>query len=143
MRILLTTAFATALAWPASAQAPTNAQYSPSYNRCQERAASTREIVTCISNELAVQDASLNRRYQQTLRSLNPRQQNRLRAAQRAWIAYREANCASYYDEDWGTITQIGTVACRLDMTVTRRQELDCYPGYGEGSEACRSRTRR
>jgi uncharacterized protein YecT (DUF1311 family) len=142
MRVLLAAAFASLSATSHVEAQPTNAQYSPAYQRCQERASSTTAIVACINTELTVQDAALTRRVQQTLRSLNGRQQTRLRTAQNAFVAYRDANCAAYGDEAWGSIVQIGVAACRLDMTIARRLELECFPGYGDGAPACRSRAR-
>jgi uncharacterized protein YecT (DUF1311 family) len=66
---------------------------------------------------------------------LNDRQKARLRAAQRAWLAFRDADCASRQDEDWGTLSRITANACVLRRTVERTIDLEGYPEPGDTDE--------
>ena len=52
-------------------------------------------MIDCFNAELKIQDARLNATYRQAQADLNARQKASLTAAQRAWIAYRDADCAA------------------------------------------------
>ncbi len=56
---------------------------------------------------------------------------SKLREAERAWIKYRDANCA-YYAAGEGTIARINAAACMRDMTKARAEELSTG-GAGPG----------
>jgi uncharacterized protein YecT (DUF1311 family) len=112
---------------PAQAADP---KYSPAYDRCLAAPSgqSTAGMIDCIGTEWQAQDARLNRAYQLALKRLElPRQKAALQKAQRAWIAFRDAECASLYDQDWGTISRIEAAGCRLDRTARRADELEDF----------------
>ena len=122
-----------ALASPAVAASPADpvqARYTPAYDKClaAPTGQSTMGMIDCTNGELQVQDARLNAAYRKTMASLNARQKAKLQVAQRAWVAFRDAECASYEDEDWGTISRINASACVLHMTVQRTMDLEAYP---------------
>lgn len=52
------------------------------------------EMNRCASDELARADSALNHRYQHLIRGLQPERVEPLRVAQRAWIRFRDAECA-------------------------------------------------
>lgn len=93
---------------------------------------STYGMIDCIGKEVAVQDARLNRAYQAALMRLErPRQKAALQKAQRAWIAFRDADCAAYVDEDWGSLARVEANQCVLDRTRQRADELERFrAGY-------------
>jgi len=109
---------------------PVEARYTPGYQRCLDapEGQSTYGMVACASAELKIQDARLNVAYRKAMAGLNARQKAKLLAAQRAWIAFRDAECASFEDEDWGTISRINGADCVLTMTVKRTIDLEGYP---------------
>lgn len=105
---------------------------SPAYQKCLAAPAgqSTAGMIDCIGAELKIQDARLNRSYQAAQKRMTlPRQKAALTKAQRAWIAFRDADCASRYDPDWGTISRIEANTCVLDRTAERADELDAFQG--------------
>jgi uncharacterized protein YecT (DUF1311 family) len=114
----------------APAKDPVEARYTPGYQPCLEKpeGQSTAGMIDCIGAELKVQDARLNATYRKDLAALNPRQKLKLQAAQRAWLAFRNAECASFQDEEWGTISRINANGCVLTMTVRRTIDLENYP---------------
>lgn len=129
MRLLLTAAAAMSFALPAAAHEPSfEGRYSPAYEACSNEAGSTHAMLECSRAEYAVQDRALNETYKRVLASLNARQQARLRKAQRAWIAWRDAKCESLQDEDWGTLSGVIASACFVDETLRRLIELEEYP---------------
>jgi len=105
-------------------------KYSGSYERCLAAPSgqSTAGMVNCVGAELKAQDARLNRAYQDAMKRMTlPRQKAALQKAQRAWIAFRDADCASRLDADWGTISQVEAADCRLDHTARRADMLEGF----------------
>lgn len=124
-------AFAATLlaAAPAAAHEPSfEGRYSAAYDACSTEALSTHAMLECSRAEHALQDRALNEAYRKAMAGLNPRQQDKLRSAQRAWLAWRDAKCRSLQDEDWGTLSGVIASACLVDETVRRLIELEQYP---------------
>ncbi len=132
MRILLVSLAAASLcltAFPAFAGSPeVEARYSKTFKTCPGMDRSTAEMVDCIGAETTLQDKALNATYQKVMADLNDRQKANLKAAQRAWITYRDAWCAAQQDSDWGSISTIVANNCILDETIRRTIELEHYP---------------
>lgn len=122
-------------AGPAVAQSkpgpkPAAAKPASALDRCLARpdGQTTYGMVECLGIEIQAQDARLNRAYQAALVRLErPRQKTALQKAQRAWIAFRDADCASYLDEDWGTMARVEAQQCVLDRTRERADELEVF----------------
>jgi uncharacterized protein YecT (DUF1311 family) len=84
----------------------------------------TFEMVECLKGKTAQWDKRMNVAYQQALNDAMPQQRDRLRAAQRLWIQYRDANCL-YYGLGEGTIARIDAGECMRSMTEARARELE------------------
>lgn len=89
---------------------------------------STLGIAQCIQSETDVWDALLNEQYQARraeLAAQDPGLPDQLRDAQRAWIAYRDAECGLRFAL-WsgGTIRMIIGSNCLLTETAERALEL-------------------
>jgi uncharacterized protein YecT (DUF1311 family) len=93
------------------------------------------DMNTCAAQDWEEADARLNDVYAQTLAVLQEADANypisgdseedRLRAAQRAWIAYRDANCDSAgYPMRGGSAEPLLTYGCLRSMTEDRIAEL-------------------
>jgi uncharacterized protein YecT (DUF1311 family) len=82
-------------------------------------------IMYCL-NDLAGQwDKRLNTAYQAALKaSESDARRQALVRAERAWLAYRTANCG-WYDAQEGTIREVEGASCMLDMTKARAVELE------------------
>ena len=85
---------------------------------------STYEIVECLKAQTAQWDKRMTIAYQEALKDAQPKQREQLRAAQRLWIQYRDANCL-YYGLGEGTIARIEAGYCMKDLTQTRAVELE------------------
>lgn len=101
-----------------------------SYSQCMNGANTTAAMRECSGAELKRQDNRLNRNYKKAMNSLEQEQKDKLRDAQRKWVAYRDANCAMYYGLTGGTIDQLNGVGCEVDMTKQRAGELENLPKY-------------
>ena len=115
------------LAAPASAQ-----MYGPEYTKCSN--GSTVSIVDCVGALTKTWDRRLNASYQALMKRSEPSQQEPLKAAQRVWIQYRDANCR-FYGMGAGTIAQVDAAECVHAMTQQRTCEIESA-NLGEGKPA-------
>ncbi len=84
----------------------------------------TYEMVECLKAKTAQWDKRMTIAYQQALKDAVPAQHDQLRAAQRLWIQYRDANCL-YYGLGEGTIARLDAGECMRSMTEIRAKELE------------------
>lgn len=98
--------------------------------QCEEKR-TTLDISQCLGTALKRADTELNRSYQQALKNLNMADGERLRIAQRAWAAYRDAQCKAEFELwDGGTGGQIALPQCMLKLTKRRTTEIkETYGG--------------
>lgn len=89
----------------------------------KECVGSTYEMVDCLKDKTAHWDQKLNAAYQQKLKEAEGKQREQLRAAQRLWVQFRDANCL-YYDLGEGTIARIDAGDCMYRLTKSRAEEL-------------------
>lgn len=88
-------------------------------------AVTTAEMRDCVNRRYAEVDDELNRVYKQLLAQLDPERRELLRAAQRAWIAFRDKNAAFVASEvEGGTLYPIIEISERASMTERRIEEL-------------------
>jgi uncharacterized protein YecT (DUF1311 family) len=85
---------------------------------------STFEMVECLKGKTAQWDKRMTIAYQQALKDATPAQHDQLRAAQRLWIQYRDAN-GLYYGMGEGTIARIDAGECMRSMSEARARELE------------------
>ena len=98
-------------------------------------------MMSCLIAERDVWDERLNNSYREALNFAGAMdksdleyfpeyavRKDQLRAAQRAWIPYRDANCAMWYGL-WGSgsMRQIEGADCLMQMTARRTLELEDY----------------
>jgi uncharacterized protein YecT (DUF1311 family) len=81
-------------------------------------------MVECLKGLTANWDKKLNTAYAAVLKAAQPKQREQLRAAQRLWVQYRDANCL-YGRLGEGTIAAIEAADCMYRMTTARAEELD------------------
>lgn len=79
----------------------------------------------CLAAEADRWDGHLNAEYKARMAELTPDQKTALREAQRAWIAFRDADCGLQYQifVD-GTIRSVVYSSCMLTMTAERALAL-------------------
>jgi uncharacterized protein YecT (DUF1311 family) len=85
---------------------------------------STSQMVECLRADTAQWDKRMTTAYQQALKDAGQQQREQLRAAQRLWIQYRDANCL-YYGMGEGTIAPLDASDCVRKMTEVRARELE------------------
>jgi uncharacterized protein YecT (DUF1311 family) len=116
-------AFVLLLNTPALAAADN--EMSKEYAGCIDRSNGvTSEMLDCISAEFTRQDARLNENYKKLMSKLSTKRRESLLEAQRAWIKFRDANCAFYYDPEGGSAAHLAGNSCTLNATADRATEL-------------------
>lgn len=121
-----TTSLCLALAFtmPMAAQAQ-DANLTQQYQTCMDKSdGATQNMVECIDAEVRRQDARLNKAYKELMTDLTAPRIKRLQDAQRAWLKFRDSNCAFYYDPEGGTIARVNAVTCMMNLTASRAKEL-------------------
>jgi uncharacterized protein YecT (DUF1311 family) len=91
---------------------------------------STQGMVECTAAASAAYDKRLNTVYVQALAALDPASKDKLRDAQRAWLAFRRAEEQVYagsWRDDRGTIMRIILAQTMLSALKERVQELEAY----------------
>ena len=98
----------------------------PEFDACIKKSGGvTSEMMDCVNVETKRQDEKLNQSYQKLLASLKAARKAQLVDAQRAWLKYRELNCAFYDDGSGGTAAKLAADDCIMTMTAKRAAELE------------------
>lgn len=88
-------------------------------------AQSPEELNQCAREDYDAADVALNEIYQEVMEQLSPAMQEKLKIAQRAWLAFRDANCACQAFEMQGeAIYPAIHYGCLAQMTRQRSQEI-------------------
>jgi uncharacterized protein YecT (DUF1311 family) len=100
-------------------------------------ALSTVEMNNCAGAEFDKADAELNRVYKAALAAIpematgeppfdKPNWEEALRASQRAWLAFRDAECEGHVEKFWGggTGATVEIIGCKTEKTEQRTKEL-------------------
>lgn len=83
------------------------------------------EMNMCWGKQYKAADAQLNSVYREFSSKLNPEETAQLKAAQLAWIKFRDANCEFVADAyKGGSIRPMIASMCLADVTSTRTSEL-------------------
>jgi uncharacterized protein YecT (DUF1311 family) len=100
------------------------------YDRCMSRPkeAQLMEAMACTGQETESQDTRLNRAYKAIMVQLAPGDRDAMRAAQRAWIAYRDGDRDMLLDQSmWGMEASFRYGETLLDRTATRVSQLEAF----------------
>ncbi len=101
------------------------------------------EANRCVAEAFAKADAELNRTYGELRAKLDGAGQRNLVAAQRAWIAFRDAECNLRTGYDPADPAASGTIApmliglCRTDLTRQRTADLKAQIRCPGGDLSC------
>ena len=94
---------------------------------CEQSAQTQSQISACAAERAKAADQRLNKAYQDLLRYLDDAETAKLRTAQRAWIAFRDADCA-FWGAGEGAIAPMNQANCRADLSDLRTAELEGWP---------------
>nr|WP_181375948.1 lysozyme inhibitor LprI family protein [Polaromonas sp. H8N]AWD72302.1 hypothetical protein pH8NP2_p028 [Polaromonas sp. H8N] len=128
MNILKRLSAALAIAAASHAAGAHETGLSKQHAACMDKSGgTTMGMIECITAETQRQDARLNKAYKAVMAELSPERKKQLLEAQRAWIKFRDANCAFYDDPDGGTLARVNANACMMTATAERSRELEGF----------------
>jgi uncharacterized protein YecT (DUF1311 family) len=88
---------------------------------CIEKNGSNLGTADCYRIERVIWDELLNENYKSLMDSIDDAKvRDKLKAMQRAWIAYRDTTCDFYWDKIQGSMSVPMTAACQLRETARR-----------------------
>lgn len=111
----------------------------PAYAALDCKKAETQmEMEACAGKSLDAADRKLNAIYTKLMKQLGSADKRKLRQAQRAWIAYRDAQCAfNASGSEGGTIQPTIILDCKEDLTNAQIEILDEQLNCEEGDLGC------
>lgn len=84
------------------------------------------ELLACARKDLEAGQKRLDSLVKQTSASLPPEGKTIFEAAQKSWVAYRDADCRwNAYEPDTGRTSELILMSCLADLTISRMEELD------------------
>ena len=102
----------------------TSAQDQKKSDPCAE-AQTQGEMNVCWGNQYKAADAKLNEVYRRFMTKLDDADKAQLKAAQAAWLKYRDTNCEFVGDQyKGGTMRPMIAAICLTDVTTNRTTEL-------------------
>jgi uncharacterized protein YecT (DUF1311 family) len=116
--------------WPALAADPDPLDAALDACLAKPEGTSTPGMVDCTGEAIREWDERLNKVYQQVMAGLDPKSQELVRASQRRWVAFREAEHEAMggpWRQDRGTIIRVLTANADLSAIKERVQELQLY----------------
>ena len=104
-----------------------------SYQKCIDASEGiTPKMQDCIAEEYEYQDGRVNAAYTQLMQRLDSDAQERLRDAQRDWIARRDTDCVP--GDDPGQAQMLVSADCSMELTAARAAELEKMLAAATGS---------
>lgn len=94
----------------------------------------------CASKEFEAADKALNAAYHEVVRRIGSDHETRsaLKTAQRAWIAFRDGECAFQANSvEGGSIYPMIVAGCETTLTEARTEQLKSYLDCEEGDMSC------
>lgn len=95
---------------------------------CKLHANSTNDNAQCYSSATQQWDKELNQQYQLLIKDQPPSVREKITAAQRSWLQYRDGYneaISTYYQQQQGTIWRL--VAAESKMNIIRDKAIDLY----------------
>lgn len=112
----------------------------PARAACEDDATTQAELNDCAGQSFAKSDLALNGLYREIMQRLgrDSAEARQLVAAQRAWIAFRDAECDfAASGVEGGSIYPMTVVNCRDTLTQRRIDDLKFYLSCEEGDTSC------
>src|SRR3954447_5227459 len=110
----------------ADPEVKTPSPYGPTYDTCMDQSGGvTLAMLNCTADEQRRQDVRLNQAYQRVRDASRPERKQKLREAERAWIADRDASCSLLAEFQGGTMASLSVSGCFLHRTAERAKWLE------------------
>ena len=105
---------------------------------CKSQDLNQAELDQCAGRDFNGADDRLNAVYNMLVTKYDPQSEMLLKTAERAWIAYRDAECSFETNGTaGGSINSMEYTLCRTDKTKAHIKELSAQLDCGEGDLSC------
>ena len=105
---------------------------------CLAAARTQADLDTCVAAEASEAEARLNSAYRAASCHLHGEDRARLRSAERAWVRFRDAECA-FLSSGGDSVAPMDRASCRADLADKRADDLDSWsPNPAGPAAACR-----
>lgn len=94
---------------------------------CADSAQSQAALNACAIDGARAADQSLKQSYDELTRYLDTEAKDRLASAEKAWVAYRNADC-SFWGSSAASLSKMNYENCLAQLTTARAKELDSWP---------------
>jgi uncharacterized protein YecT (DUF1311 family) len=95
-------------------------------------------LVVCYGQKFCAALAALNATYARLMKAVSPAGQTSLRAAQRAWLVYRDQQCAfNLLGRKGASVYPMVLAICKTDLTKNQNNELKAQLNCEEGDLTC------
>jgi len=92
----------------------------------------------CVLKEYKASDKTLNQTYREVFKHTEGDQRKLLKAAQNAWIGYRDSDCKfQSYRSGEGAVRPMNMALCLKEKTIQRTTELKKMLDCPEGDVSC------
>jgi uncharacterized protein YecT (DUF1311 family) len=98
----------------------------PAPGPCWDKATTQADLTGCAAQDMKAADDKLNKSYHALICLLDPAEKGDLKKAQRAWLAFRDADCAFWRGQ--GSIAAMNFADCMAERSNARAKELDSWP---------------
>lgn len=96
------------------------------------------ELNECAGADFKRSDAAMNAAYAKLMKRIGPTAQDGLKAAQRAWLSYRDKSCdLEALAVEGGSIQPLVRAECLSQLTAERTKMLNGYLTCGDGDTNC------
>lgn len=107
---------------------------------CDRNDDSQQMMNICANADYEAADAKLNAAYKDLVSGNDEKANKLLQTAQRAWIAFRDAECAyAAADSEGGSIYPMEVSQCLTELTNERTKQLTSGPNCQDGDPNCAS----
>lgn len=100
---------------------------------CMDTAMTQGDMTACAGAKAADADKQLNAAYKDILRYVQGAERAKLVAAQRAWLKFRDADCA-FWGDGGGSIGPMNRAHCLARLSLARTEELKSWPPNADRS---------
>lgn len=107
---------------------------------CDRNDDSQQMMTICAGEDFSTADAKLNTTYQNLLGEADDKGKTLLKTAQRAWVTFRDAECAySTQDSEGGSIHPMEVSQCLTKLTESRIKQLAATSTCSDSDVNCAS----
>lgn len=109
------------------ASAAPHRAFAQSTSTCADSAPNQAALDACAANDARAAEQQLTQSYSDLVRYLDPEAREKLAAAEKAWLAWRNADCG-FWGSTAPSMSRLSYETCLTQLSTARAKELDSWP---------------